>query len=69
MPQVTVEKTSKYLILKIPIASFRVGKVAISNRAQNAIDGAIAEGLRDIESGRVFGPFKNVKELKKSLED
>ena len=68
MPQVTIEKTQKYLIVKIPLKSFRTGRAEISNRAQNNIDRAIVAGLKDIESGRVFGPFKTIKEFKKSLK-
>lgn len=67
MNQVTVEKTPKYLIVKIPLRSVEIGKAGISPRAQKIIDTAIAEGIADINAGRVFGPFKNVQEFKKSL--
>lgn len=68
MPQVTIEKTQKYLIVKIPLKSFKSGRAEISSRAQNNIDRAIIAGLEDIESSRTFGPFKTVKEFKKSLK-
>ena len=68
MPQVTIEKTQKYLIVKIPLKSFKTGKAEISSRAQNNIDRAIVAGFKDIESGRIFGPFKTVGAFKKSLK-
>lgn len=68
MNQVTIEKTQKYLIVKIPLKSVENGKAGISPRAKKIIDTAIAEGLSDIDAGRVFGPFKNIQEFKKSLK-
>ncbi|MGH7965384.1 MAG: AbrB/MazE/SpoVT family DNA-binding domain-containing protein [Candidatus Binatia bacterium] len=32
------------------------------------VEDAIREGLKDIEEGRVFGPFSSVKEFKKALK-
>jgi AbrB family looped-hinge helix DNA binding protein len=32
-----------------------------------AIDAALAEGLEDLQQGRMFGPFKSVKAMLKSL--
>jgi AbrB family looped-hinge helix DNA binding protein len=32
------------------------------------IEASIEEGLKDIEAGRVFGPFSSVKEFKKALK-
>lgn len=32
------------------------------------VENAIKEGLKDIEEGRVFGPFNSVKEFKKALK-
>lgn len=66
MNQVTVEKTAKYLIVKIPLKA--VQKQTPPLRRQRSIGGAIAEGLADIEAGRVFGPFKNIREFKFSLK-
>ncbi len=65
--QVTIEKTQKYLIVKIPLTSVENGKAELSLRAQKIIDKAVAQGLTDIDSGRVFGPFKSVQEFRKSL--
>ena len=67
MNQVTIEKTPKYLIVKIPLKSVESGKAELSPRARKKVNAAIAEGLQDIDSGRIFGPFKNVQEFKKSL--
>ena len=68
MSQVTIEKTQKYLIVKIPLKSVQSGKAEVSLRAQKVIDRAIAEGLKDIKDGRIFGPFENIKEFKKALK-
>lgn len=57
MNQVTIEKTEKYLIVKIPIKSISAGRAPILVKSRNVVDKAIAEGLLDIEAGRVFGPF------------
>jgi AbrB family looped-hinge helix DNA binding protein len=35
---------------------------------RNSLEAAIAEGLEDYEEGRVFGPFKSVKEFKEALK-
>lgn len=67
MKQVILEKTQEYLIVKIPIKSVKTGKAEISSRSQKIIDKAITEGLNDIKSGHVFGPFKSVKEFKMAL--
>lgn len=64
MPEMTVEKTKDYLVVKIPLKSVEEGRAEFSPRAQRVIDAAIAEGLGDIKAGRVFGPFKSVKEFK-----
>jgi AbrB family looped-hinge helix DNA binding protein len=34
---------------------------------RGSVEAAIAEGLKDYKAGRVHGPFKSVKEFKKSL--
>ena len=67
MEQVTLEKTREYLILKIPLKSFKTGRAEISPGNQRVIGKAIAEGLDDFKSGRVFGPFKSIKEFKAAL--
>lgn len=67
MNQVTVEKTQKYLIVKIPLRAVESGRAELSVRARKVIDSAIGEGLSDIETGRVFGPFKSVREFKSAL--
>jgi len=67
MNQVTVEKTSKYLIVRIPLKSVQSGKAELPRGAQKVINKAINEGLEDIAASRVFGPFKNVQQFKKSL--
>lgn len=61
MPLVTVEKTKKYLVLRIPLE-------AVEEKGQRMVDEAIKEGLKDIEAGRVFGPFRNVREFKQALQ-
>jgi len=68
MSQVTIEKTPKYLIVKIPLKSVEIGKGELSRKGQKIIDRAVAEGLRDIEAGRVFGPFRNTREFKKTVK-
>lgn len=64
---VTVEKTENYIVVKIPLKAIEEGRAELSSRAQKVIDSAIEEGILDLEAGRVFGPFKSVKEFKKSL--
>ncbi len=64
MVEVTVEKTKKYLVVRIPLRAVEKGRAEFSPRAQKVVDAAIAEGLYDIAAGRVLGPFKSVKELK-----
>lgn len=67
MRQVILEKTQEYLIVKIPLKSVKTGRAEISPSSQRVIDKAIAEGLSDIKSGHVFGPFKSVMEFKAAL--
>lgn len=67
MQVVTVEKTKNYLVVKIPIGAVEDGGARLSSRASKIIDGAIGEGLRDIEAGRVFGPFRSVRGFKRAL--
>lgn len=67
MPTVTVKKTEDYLVIKIPLKAAERGEASISNKSQKIIDAAISEGLKDIKSGNVFGPFKSVKEFKKAI--
>lgn len=67
MRQVILEKTQEYLIVKIPLKSVKTGRAEISPINQRIVNKAIAEGLNDIKSGRVFGPFKNIKEFKTAL--
>jgi len=69
MNQVTIKKTEKYLIVKIPIKSVSAGRASISARSKNVVDKAIAEGLRDIAGGRVFGPFKNIRDFKTAFKN
>lgn len=68
MPEMTVEKTKDYLVVKIPLKAVEEGRAELSLRAQRVIDAAIAEGLGDIRAGRVFGSFKDVKEFKNALK-
>jgi predicted transcriptional regulator len=68
MPEMTVEKTKNYLVVKIPLKAVEEGRAKISPRAQKVVDAAINEGLRDIKAGKVFGPFENVKEFKSALK-
>ena len=67
MSQVLVEKTRDYLVVKIPLRAAREGKAELSSRGQRIVDAAISEGLKDIGAGRVVGPFKSVKEIRKAL--
>lgn len=67
MNRVTIEKTSDYLIVKIPLGAVASGKAELSSRARRIVDQAIAEGLRDIEAGRMVGPFKTVREFKSAI--
>ena len=67
MPTVTVEKTEDYILVKIPLKAIKNGRAELSNRARKVIDSAIEEGVSDLEAGRGFGPFKSVKEFKRSL--
>ena len=60
MPLITVEKTKKYLVLRIPLG-------AVEQNGQRIIDEAIEEGINDIEAGRTFGPFRNIREFKQAL--
>ena len=67
MQVVTVEKTKNYLVVKIPLGAVEDGRARLSPRARKIIDGVIKGGLRDIEAGRVFGPFHSVGEFKRAL--
>lgn len=67
MTQITLEKTDNFLILKIPLKSINDGRADISDKDGIIINKAILEGLDDIESGRVFGPFANAEEAEKEL--
>lgn len=69
MNQVTIEKTEKYIIVKIPIKSVNTGRASISAKSQSVVNKAIAEGLHDIESGRIFGPFKSIRAFKAALKN
>ena len=33
-----------------------------------SVEDALSEGLRDLKEGRVFGPFRSVKEFKQALK-
>lgn len=68
MNQVTIEKTEKYLVVKIPIESVSSGKAQISAKSKKLVDQAIVRGLRDVEAGRIFGPFRNVREFKAAIK-
>jgi len=68
MNRVTLEKTENYLIVKIPLQSVRSGRASISSESRNFIDRAISEGIHDIKSKCVLGPFKNIREFKKSFK-
>lgn len=68
MSQVTLEKTREYLVIKIPLKAVENRRINISSRSQKIIDEAINEGLADIKAGRIFGPFRNVKEFKSALK-
>ena len=67
MTTVTVEKTKHYLVVKIPLRAVEEGRAELSPRARKIVDTAITQGLRDIEAGEVFGPFKNAQDFKKIL--
>ena len=67
MNQVTIEKTPKYLIVKIPLTSVQTFRAELSPKSRRDIHRAIAEGLSDIEAGRSIGPFKNVKDFRKAI--
>ncbi len=68
MSQVLVEKTKNYLVVKIPLKTMEEGQAELSPRAQKVVDEAIDEGLLDIKAGKVFGPFKSVKEFKRAVK-
>lgn len=68
MNQVTIEKTEKYLVVKIPIESVSSGKAQISAKSKKLVDQAIIRGLRDVEAGRIFGPFRNAREFKAAIK-
>lgn len=68
MAEVMLEKTKEYLIVKIPLKSVKSGRAEISHKSRRIVDAAISEGLRDLKSGRVFGPFENVREFKTALK-
>lgn len=67
MATITVEKIEDYLVLKIPLKAVKNGRAELSQKGQHIIDSAIAEGLADLEAGKIFGPFKSVKEFKETL--
>ena len=68
MSRITVERTQKYLIVKIPLQAVTEGGAELSPRAKRIVDRAIAEGLRDVEAGRMFGPFASVRSFKAALK-
>ena len=57
MATVTVEKTKNYLVVKIPLQAVEEGRAELSPRSRKMVDTAIAEGLRNIEAGEIFGPL------------
>jgi hypothetical protein len=67
MAQVTVEKTQNYLIVKIPLRAIKEGKAELAPRSRKIIDRAISLGISDIEAGRIFGPFSDVKSFRAAL--
>ena len=67
MPLVTVEKTKKYLVLRIPLGAVEQKKAEISSAGQRIIDEAIKKGLSNIKAGKTFGPFRSVREFKQAL--
>ena len=68
MSQVTIERNQRYLIVKIPLKAVADGRAELSPRARKVIDRAIAEGRRDVDAGRVFGPFASVRSFKAALK-
>ncbi|MEK7077133.1 MAG: hypothetical protein AAB967_02785 [Patescibacteria group bacterium] len=68
MSHVIVERTQKYLIVKIPLKAVAEGRAELPPRARGVIDRAISEGLRDVEAGRLFGPFASVRSFKAALK-
>lgn len=38
-------------------------------RTRTQLDRDLEKALEDVKAGRLFGPFKTVKEFKKSIED
>ena len=41
----------------------------LSKKSKSSTEFAIEEGLRDLQEGRVHGPFSSVKEFKKYLKN
>lgn len=68
MSRVTVERTPGYLIVKIPLKAVGEGRAELSPRTRKVIDRAVAEGLRDVAAGRVFGPFPSVRSFRAALK-
>lgn len=66
MEHITVQKTHKYLIVRIPLGSVekKSTKQLLSRRG---IRVSIDEGLHDIAMGKVIGPFTTVKAFKKVM--
>ena len=54
-------------MLKIPLKIMRDKAVFSPLHKKTELDIAISEGLEDLESGRVFGPFKNAQAFKKAV--
>lgn len=67
MSIVTIEKTKKYLVVKIPFGAVQSKRASISQCPRNSISSAIKEGLEDFKTGKTLGPFRNVREFKLAL--
>ncbi|MBU1091320.1 ribbon-helix-helix domain-containing protein [Patescibacteria group bacterium] len=64
----TVRKTARQEN-KTKSELFRVAlNLYLEEKKKWQINKAIAEGVYDIKNGRVFGPFKNIRDFKKGLE-
>ena len=68
MATVTINKslTKGQELVVIPRQEYE-GLLRIT-KEKNSLDKELAEALREVKNGKIIGPFKSIKELKKSLE-
>ena len=68
MVTITINKTitKGQELVVLPKKEYEV--LVRSAQEKNSLDRDLAKALQEVKQGKIIGPFKSVKELKKSLE-